>query len=100
MERGQIEWIVYQNTRANGYRFTVWANGKQNSGLANFVLASHHLHKSNPFSQKKVYESLQLVSKVTSMKWNTNFCLEHLKQKNITFSEILLLTEVFLIGMT
>ena len=51
--RGQIEGIVYQNTRANGYRFTVWANGKQihDWQISSFNLV-HHLHKSNPFSQK------------------------------------------------
>ena len=136
--RGQIEGIVYQNTRANGYRFTVWANGKQihDWQISSFNLV-HHLHKSNPFSQKtatkawgrwmsrflpphffvgtlwsfcrslwkriptscllrvlihrggvgiKMERPLELVSKVTSMKWNTNFSLEHLEQKNVTFS--------------
>ena len=88
MERGQVKWIVYQNKRANGYRFTVWANGKQNSGLANFVLDSR-----SPFAQiksifpKKVYESLQPVSKVNLMKWKTNFCLEHLVHKTLPFQK-------------
>ena len=33
--------------------FTVWVNGKQNSGLVNFVPESHFTVKSVPFMEKQ-----------------------------------------------
>ena len=60
--------IVYQNTRANGYRFTVWANGKQNSRLANFVLESR-----SPFAQiKSIFPKKSLRKPATGIKGDFN----------------------------
>ena len=96
-----IEWIVYQNTTANGYRFTVWANGKQNSRLANFVLESR-----SPFAEiKSIFPKKRLRKPATGIKGDFDE-MEHQfllgkfgTEKHYNFRN-LLLTEVFLIGMT
>ena len=63
--------------------FTVWANGKQNFRLVNFVTESRLpliFYKSVPFT-KKWLRRPDTGIKMRLHKWNTNFSLEHSTRK-------------------
>ena len=79
-------------------RFTVKADGKQNSRLVNFVPEQRlPFAKSVSFTENG-WEGVKLVSKIALKKWNTNFRLEHSvrKKKNrTTLSDVPLLPEIF-----
>ena len=74
------------------WRFMVWVNGTQNLGLVNFqrpVIAFTIVQIS---SSKKGREGLKMVTKIASMKWNTDFRLEHsFRENRTTFSGVPLL---------
>ena len=73
-------------------RLTVWANGKQNSGLVNFIPESRLPFVQIISTTKKLPRSLKLVSKMALMKkWNTNFRFEHSVRKKY----VPLLPEIF-----
>ena len=88
--------LVYHLHGQTGWSM-VWANEMHNSGLVNFILELH-----SPFVQitsiipKNDSEGLKLVSKLALKKWNINFVLEYfVRQKGKTFSDVLLLLEIF-----
>ena len=56
--------------------FTVWANGKQNSGVL------YHLHREFHILPKNGCEGLKLVSKMALKKCNMNFRVEHFVGRN------------------
>ena len=72
-------------------RFTVWVNGKQNSGLVKFTICTNQFH-----FPKNGLKGLKLVSTMTLNKWNTNFPFEHSDWTNkTTFPDVpLLLLEI------
>ena len=97
---------VLQAARSNDYtdclpfhgqtdRFTVWANGKRNSGLVNFIPESRlsfvQIISTTKKRSKKRPRSLKLLSKTALKKWNTNFRLEHSVRKKY----VPLLPEIF-----
>ena len=61
-------------------RFTVWTNGKQNSGLVNFVPET----RLPSFTEKRP-RRLETGMKMSLKKWNTNFRLVHPEKQDHLF---------------
>ena len=80
--RGIANWSYLHGQ--NG-RLTVWANGKKNSGLVNFIpKLCLPFAQISSFYRKTAAKVWNRVSKMRFNEWNTNFRLDHPARNNTT----------------